>query len=207
MGFRNRCGLTLASVLFWSSLAIGQEKGAQITVLVNDSAGVKAEVLRQAEREAARLFEAAGIEISWVNCAESNECQRLLGPKEFVLHILPVGRTGSDFVFGMAFLGEDGRGQYSDVFFDRLKQAQGNVGLALLLGAVSTHELGHLLLGSNSHSGIGIMEPRWGPEGLRKVGMGIMLFTPEQARSMRSRIGAEVLTNLSGNQSWRRGVE
>jgi hypothetical protein len=207
MEFSRRWELALASVLLWGSVATAQDKSSGITVLVNDSAGVKPSVLKQAEREAGRLFEAAGIEIRWVNCAQTNECRRILGPEEFVLHIVPGGNTRSDLVFGEAFLGEDGRGQYSDVFFDRLKQAQGDVNLALLLGAVSAHELGHLLLGSNSHSAIGIMEPRWGQQGLRSVGMGRLLFTPEQARSMRNRISAgAVPVTLSGSQYWRTGV-
>lgn len=207
MEFSNRWGLALSSVLLLGSVASAQDS-LQITVLVNDSAGVDSSVLRNAEREAGRMFDAAGIEIQWVNCAETHECQRILGPKEFVLHIVPAGNTRSDFVFGEAFLGEDGHGQYTDVFFDRLRQTQGEVDLALLLGAVSAHELGHLLLGSNAHSNIGIMEPKWGAEGLRRVGMGMLLFTREQARLMKARIGAETETvraSSSRSQYWRAG--
>ena len=208
MGFNNRWGLALGSVLLWSSVATAQDRGSDIRVLVNDSAGLNPSVLRRAEREAGQLFEAAGIEIQWVNCAHTNECRRVLEPKEFVLHIVPGGKTQSDFVFGEAFLGEDGRGQYSDVFFDRLRQAQADVDLALLLGAVSAHELGHLLLGSNSHSGIGIMEPRWGPDGLRRVRMGMLSFTPEQARLMKARIHAEgASVHLGPFRSQRASVE
>jgi hypothetical protein len=188
MGFSGRWELAWASVLLWGSVATAQDCRTQITVLVNDSAGVEPSVLRQAEREAGRLFEAAGIEIQWMNCAQTNECGHVLGPKEFVLHIVPGGKTPSDAVFGEAFLGDDGRGQYSDVFFNRLRQAQEDVNLALLLGAVSAHELGHLLLGSNSHSGIGIMEPRWQKDSVEKIGKGILLFTREQGELMRKRL-------------------
>jgi hypothetical protein len=206
MRFSNRWGLVLSSVLLWSSIASAQDTSSQITVLVHDSASVDPSVLRQAEREAARLFEAAGIEIQWVNCAETDECRHILGPKEFMLHIVPMGNTRSDFVFGEAFLGEDGRGQYSDVFFDRFRQMEGNVDLALLLGAVSAHELGHLLLGSHAHSQVGIMEPRWKTDSMRRIGMGTLMFTPEQARRMKTRISAETVhANLSRSQSWRTG--
>ena len=198
MGFSSGWGSVLASVLLWSGVATAQDCGSQITVLVNDSAGVEPSVLKQAEREAGRLFEAAGIEIQWVNCAQTNGCRRMLRPKEFVLHIVPGGHTRSDFVFGEAFLGEDGRGQYSDVFFERLRQAQADVDLALLLGAVSAHELGHLLLGSNSHSRIGIMEPRWQEDSVRKVGKGMLLFTQEQGELMRRRIQKEDLSVRGG---------
>src|SRR5258708_3743030 len=112
MRFSNRWGLVLLSVLLWSGVASAQDRSSQFTVLVNDSAGVAPSVLRQAEREAAGVFGAAGVEIQWVNCAETHDCRRILGPKELVLHIVPTGNTRSDFVFGEAFLGEDGRGQY-----------------------------------------------------------------------------------------------
>lgn len=191
MGFSRWWGLALASVLLCGSVATAQDCGPQITVLVNDSASVGPSILRQAEREAGRLFEAAGIEIQWVNCAQTNECGHVLGPKEFVLHIVPEGKTRSDTVFGEAFLGEDGRGQYSDVFFDRLRQAQEDVNLALLLGAVAAHELGHLLLGTNSHSRIGIMEPRWQQGSVEKIGKGMLLFTQAQGELMRKRLQRE----------------
>ena len=105
-----------------------------------------------------------------------------------MLHIVRDGRTSNDFVFGEAFLGEDGRGQYCDVFFDRLRQSQEDFDLALLLGAVSAHELGHLLLGSNSHSRTGIMEPRWKKESVGKIEKGMLQFTKEQGDLMRKRI-------------------
>ena len=56
--------------------------------------------------------------------------------------------------------------------------------LSRVLGHVMAHEIGHLLLGTNAHSTVGIMRPQWqGPE-LRSIGMGTFLFTPEQARTM-----------------------
>ena len=206
MGFGRRWGLALGSVLLWGSVATASDRGPKITVLVNDSVSVEPSVLRQAEREAGRLFEAAGIEIQWVNCAQTNDCRRILRPEEFVLHIVPGGKTRSDLVFGEAFLGEDGRGQYSDVFFDRLRQEQEDVDLALLLGAVSAHELGHLLLGSNSHSGIGIMEPRWQKDSVWKVGKGMLQFTQAQGELMRKRIQKEEDLSVRGgtiSKVWR----
>jgi hypothetical protein len=57
-----------------------------------------------------------------------------------------------------------------------------------LLGTVAAHELGHLLLGSHAHSSIGIMTPHWEPETLRRMNMGGLLFTREQASRMQERI-------------------
>jgi len=186
MGFRGNFLGIAGSVLLFVVGAAGQ---SSITVLVNDSAGVGRDVLEKAEMEASRLFEDAGIWIRWEHCNETDACRRRLLRDEFVLHIVPNGKTQSEFVFGEAFLGEDGRGQYSDVFFDRIQLAPENIDVARMLGVVAAHELGHLLLGSRAHSHIGIMEPIWGKSTIRRVGMGTLLFTPDQARLMRRRIG------------------
>lgn len=59
-------------------------------------------------------------------------------------------------------------------------------GARTILGCVIAHELGHLLLGPNSHSSQGIMQPRWGREQVRQLLTGTLLFTPEQARVLRA---------------------
>lgn len=166
---------------------------SHITVFVNDAVGVDHAVLKRAEAETARLFRPAGIAIEWRNCSETRDCRRPPRANEFVLHIVPQGKTYSDFVFGEAFLGPDGKGAYADVFFNRLRQASERPNIAQLLGAVSAHELGHLLLGSHSHALIGIMEPTWGPESLRRISMGSLSFTPEQQRAIRNRSQSEKL--------------
>jgi hypothetical protein len=195
VGFkRNLVWVRIAIVMLWVSVARAQMNDVpRIKVLVHDSVKLSPSLLRRAETDAGRMFRDAGIEIHWVNCSkpgETDNCHRVPRADEFVLHIVPDGKTGSDLVFGEAFLGEDGTGKYSDVFFNRIKEAiggpQGNV--ANLLGAVSAHELGHLLLGTRAHSLVGIMEPVWANESLRRIGMGTLVFTQEQAQLMKKRL-------------------
>jgi hypothetical protein len=50
------------------------------------------------------------------------------------------------------------------------------------------HEIGHLLLGTNAHSALGIMRPHWQGEELRRIGMGTLLFTPQQVRHIQARL-------------------
>ena len=99
---------------------------------------------------------------------------------------------------GLAFLGTDGRGRYSDVFYDRMEKMQRDSGAnpGRLLGTVAAHEIGHLLLGSNSHSAMGLMSAHWGEGELRRVGMGGLKFSAEQAGRMRVHI-----------DDWQRGEE
>jgi hypothetical protein len=177
-------------------MAVGREGngGQEIRVLVNNSAGVSVVILNQAKVEASRIFRAAGIEIDWVDCPrealEDDACRRVPGSNDFVLHIVAKGRTSSDLVFGLSFLGEDGAGKYSDIFYDRVEQAHRELGADVpkLVGTVAAHELGHLLLGLHAHSYAGIMAAVWREEALRNLGMGSLHFSGDQAARMRARI-------------------
>ena len=191
----------VGSVLLCGAAGWAQrDERPRITVFVNNSVGVDQAVLRDAENEAAALLGRGGIEVGWRDCSETSDCRRPPGWNEFVLHIVPKGTTGSDFVFGQAFLGPDGRGRYADVFFNRLRDAPGDLSIAQLLGAVSAHELGHLLLGSHSHSRAGIMQPIWRREALHRIAMGNLTFTPQQQRMMKDRLQNESLavTSIAG---------
>lgn len=207
MGFSFKCCvrlqlLVLLGALTWSIPVVARSRDGstvQITVVVNDSAGVSRPILHQGETEAGRILGAAGIRIQWVNCSGDigvvgEACRVVTGSGQFVLHIVPTG-TSTDSVFGMAFLATDGSGKYCDVFFDRVEEAHRTIGTdrSQLLGTVVAHELGHLLLGSHAHSQVGIMAPIWEEDRLRELGMGQLLFTREQASLMKAKAGREDL--------------
>jgi hypothetical protein len=201
-GFKGWVRLASIVLLFGNSAAAGtaHTDSSEIRVLVYNSAPASPTVLKGAEIEAARILRAAGIAVVWLNCsAHSNlmndSCRRGSASDEFVLHIVPDGKTANDFVFGLAFLDQEGTGKYSDVFLDRIEQAHRDFDLNMsrLLGAVAAHELGHLLLGSHAHSTTGIMTPRWEEDTLRSMNMGRLLFTHEQAARMQDRL--ETKTN------------
>lgn len=194
MGFDAKFIFVLLVVLLCGAMdRVAAQEGSHIRVIVHDSAGVPATVLRRGEEEAGRLLRTAEIEIEWVNCALSEspgECRRFPGANDFVLHIVPDGTTRTEMVFGESFLGEDGRGKYADVFFRRIEGIGGeHINISRVLGAVSAHELGHLLLGSHAHSAAGIMQPIWKQDTVQKIGMGTLLFTPQQCQLMRNRLG------------------
>lgn len=193
MGFRGKTSLVVvANVLLCGLTGWAQHhSSSRITVFVNDSVGVNRAILRHAETEASRLFRPAGIEIAWRTCAASGDCRRPPRSTEFILHIVRNGKTPSGLIFGEAFLGPDGWGKYADVFFDRIQHEDVDPGQ--LLGAVSAHELGHLFLGTNAHSLVGIMAPYWQAESLRQISMGNLTFTREQERLMNSRLSGERL--------------
>jgi len=168
-----------------------------VTVDVFNDAGVAMAVLKSAELEAERIFEAAHIQTRWQYCPRGQDkqetdpaCRALPAPNQLSLRIVPGSTKGNDDVFGVAFLGADGMGAYSDVFYGSVErlhsQAHSNVGR--VLGHVMAHEIGHLLIGSHAHSPWGIMSAKWHDQELQRLEMGRLLFTPEQEKSIYSRL-------------------
>jgi hypothetical protein len=179
-----------------SGLAQGAAR-REIAVHIYNDAQVAPATLTRAEQEASRIFVDAGLGVAWANCPCMEGAVLASGrdqgnqPAVLVLHIIDhaAGET-SKGDFGLAFLGAGGIGRYGDVFWERVRELQQNsdVNAAAVLGGVIAHEVGHLLLGSNAHAVGGIMLPRWQTAELHRIGMGTLLFLPEQAKKMRARL-------------------
>src|SRR5438067_624574 len=60
----------------------------------------------------------------------------------------------------------------------------------LVLAHVMAHEIGHVLLGLNSHSSMGIMRGYWQAEEVSALERGRLLFSSQQSRAMRERLQA-----------------
>ena len=74
---------------------------------------------------------------------------------------------------------------YYEYALRRAKSDDAEFEVQIILGCAIAHELGHLLLGTNSHSDKGIMQPRWEPNQVRQLMMGTLLFSTEQSKLMR----------------------
>ena len=57
--------------------------------------------------------------------------------------------------------------------------------LATLVGRVSAHEIGHLLLGTNAHAAHGLMQASWD---VKRIDRGDWDFTVEDAATIRRRL-------------------
>jgi hypothetical protein len=164
-----------------------------ITIQVYNYSQASPAVLNQAEREAGRILEQAGVRASWVECSvdpssvsPQGPCQKSPPPTETRLRILatPIQKHSPDSVFGFAV-----HPVLASVYYEyaklRARSDDAEFEVPTILGCVIAHELGHLLLGSNSHSSSGIMQPRWEPEQVRQLTTGKLLFTAEQSKVMR----------------------
>jgi hypothetical protein len=194
----------LAFLVLAISLSLAQDpptrmpSSPEITISVHDYADVRPELLAAAQAKARRIFRQAGVETVWLTCSpklektQPDSCS-LVDPTHLVLKILPHAfseqvRDRND-VLGNALLDEKGTGYYAYAFLDHIQILEQRLGFALL-GDVLAHEIGHLLLGSNSHSVSGIMSAHWNGTELRNISEGSMCFLPSQSRVLRDRLGS-----------------
>ena len=182
-------GTLLLGVAFHASAQTNADNTPQVVVSVYNDAGVSANALAEAEEKAARIFARAGVRITWTNCSD---CDRFEWPTSLSVRIVPRSPRSTQEIFGMAFLSAEGTGCYTDVFYERAEKLQSawNVNLSDTLGAVMAHEIGHLLLGSNSHTPAGIMRARWESQELNRMARGNLLFTESQSDQMRAKLSA-----------------
>jgi hypothetical protein len=189
----------LFSILFagsTSSAANGVE-ALPLSVSVYNDASVPEKSLIAAETEAAQIYRASGVDVTWVNCPQPGigvttypSCSALTRPGHLKLRIISHSLNLSTDIFGVAFLDSDGTGAYCDVFLDRIEALRDShrTSEARILGIVMAHEMGHLLLGSNSHYRFGLMRARWLEDEFGKPLAGALAFTSDQSKRMRAKL-------------------
>jgi hypothetical protein len=198
-------GLILYLRAFSAKAEDGRPPELVVSVAVHNNAGVSASTLAQAERMASEIFKQAGVDVVWANCdlpAEEGQIASSCHVTEFPRHLqLSIARRSKNLtesVLGVSFLAEDGSGCYSDVFLEPAEELHEKlrvINLGTLLGHVVAHEIGHLLLGTNSHSDTGIMRPHWDGRDLANASKGELHFTQAQRQTMRARVAASLCRN------------
>lgn len=193
--------LVLALVLLcpsiWSTVAAANS--LPVTVSTHNDAAIPSGILLQAEAEASRVFQHAGIEVRWLNCplpavgpVHPAQCEAADFPLHLQLRIAKHSLNLNEFTMGVSYLSADGIGCYADLFYDRAEHFHeiSGASLASILGHAIAHELGHLLLGTNSHSPAGIMRARWQPADLASASKGALLFSALESRAMKNKLNA-----------------
>jgi hypothetical protein len=187
--------LALPNSIIWSKVPDGAE--SQVTISVHNDARIPFAILLQAESEASRIFRQSGLEVRWLNCSLLSpvpenpvECATVDFPRHLQLRIAKHSLNLNEFTMGISYLSADGTGCYADLFYQRAGQIHetSHVNVATILGHAVAHEIGHLLLGTNSHAPTGLMRARWQPSDLASASKGTLLFSPLEAQEMRNKL-------------------
>ena len=162
-----------------------------LRVIVVNEAGVPSAVLEQAKAEAAAIFSRIAVQITWLeNGAQTSAAT---GTHPYVLNIVPktLSSTGEGAnAMGVAPAAEKPGARLAYAFYGAVEKVarEHDIDVAVLLGDVIAHELGHLLLPFPSHSAAGIMYGGWDAEQLRLVSRGVLRFSKAQATELRGRL-------------------
>lgn len=204
--------LQTTSSSLWAKPPASREAtaGARVTISVYNDAEVQADVLARAENVASQVFRHAGIEVHWLNCRipalseeASQACREAIFPEHLHLRIVRKSLGLKAEAMGISFQTDDGSGCYADLFFEPMEQLHQSDGtdLASLLGQVAAHEIGHLLLGANSHSMAGIMHAHWTAAELASAKVGGLVFLEKESRRMKAKLAAALQSRTGLKQA------
>jgi hypothetical protein len=166
----------------------------RISVLVYLYASASPRAMARAENYAGYVLGKAGVEAAWSDCGLSrvNEknatCEDDTGSPTLTLRIV------SEPVSFMPGVTEDSLGYsvgyIATIDYPKVRDlaGRGDADIDDILGCAIAHEIGHLLLGRNSHSAHGIMKSPWSPEDFQLARKRSLRFTPAQAERMHGQV-------------------
>jgi hypothetical protein len=162
-----------------------------LTVRVYQIAGLPSVLEHRALAEAETLLRAGRVDVRWQECTgvnASSACDVPPGPFELLL----VVREGARCQEVPARLGEavvvrGAGGVLATVHFSCVAWLAKTAGtdVAVLLGRVIAHELGHLLRRTSAHARHGLMRPNWTPDEVRRNRAADWAFTAGDVAAMR----------------------
>jgi hypothetical protein len=204
-------GLTVSLVL--TAAALGAPKSTQkgqavsdpqISIRIRDYAQANPLVLRHAEKSASEILQRAGVATRWIDCpvgsSGTGACSSPGSTLDFVVNLLPESMSDRlrlpGGVLGSAIEGSGKDfGFFASVFYDVAKDraAEHRVDFGEFLGNAIAHELGHLLLGTSSHSGRSLMSAFWSGNQFRLVAQGGLAFSAPEVKRIQASMNARTL--------------
>jgi hypothetical protein len=193
-----RNAITIALVLgFLATAASSVEAGrTRLDVRVYDSGMMPAADQTVALRAAAGVLAAAGIDVTWMRCAEdasvASACATPLGPTDLSVRFVRLPAAPSargQLQLGYSLVNMDAHdGKLATVYVDRVQwlATQAGADSEVLLGFATAHEIGHLLLGTNAHGRSGLMRAVWSRTELQHADANDWLFSRGEASKMQA---------------------
>jgi hypothetical protein len=170
-----------------------------ISVQMVDRYGAPKGVVSAAQKDAARILAMAGVRLDW-------QQDPTPGGLSLKLVAQKVEIAGGD-PLGYAFLSPPFRCKCAQLVYPEIERTdqRWQAGVSTILGAAMAHEIGHLLLNSNTHGSDGIMIASFGHKQIVQASRGELQFTAEQAGGIRSQVAEQCCSGtgvvLSANRS------
>ena len=186
--------------------ASGTERDPQITVRISNRVHMPADSLAQIEQVATQILRKAGVQAVWLDCSimvatdqRQPDCDRPVGPTDFTLifveEIPSLSPRVSQTTLGFALVPDDGSpGDRAFISNHRAQDATEwlNASPETILGLAAAHEIGHLLMGSSTHSCTGLMRAQWDVKDLVRARQGGLRFTNDQVNQVNAGVVARM---------------
>ena len=169
-----------------------------LVVRLYDTVGVPPQELAAAQHAASAVLSGARIDIAWIACAapaRHDACDRTPKPSDLLLRIVQRSPDRASASLADAYVDSAHEtGALATVYLQRVHNLAlaGGADPGTLMGRAIAHEIGHLLFGTTSHSGAGLMRAVWSAAQLRRDHPGQWLFSRAEAARLRARLAARV---------------
>ena len=176
-----------------------QAVGLAATIFIRsyNNFGVPAPDLAVAREHAQAILQEAGVNVVWIDCWAGgrsepvdtvDRCQEPVG-SDIVLRLLKTKvNDRSRFVsMGFSLVGIPPAPFLATVYVDRAESVARGAGIdpRRVLGLAIAHEIGHVLLNSNSHAPSGLMRADWSRTELRRQDPAAWRFLETEAAQVR----------------------
>ena len=172
----------LQGVLVTSSVDAAGTNRTTLVVRTYEAFRVPASDWEAAVRGTAHILANAGIRIEWVHCSSYRAGESDSGPARCTLPYArnevgvrivarPTLSPADHILLGDSMLdGSLRSGTLATIYLDPVERLArvAHVTTDAVMARAMAHELGHLLLGTNTHSARGLMRPVWTPEELAR---------------------------------------
>jgi hypothetical protein len=197
------------SLLLPSVLALEIALAAQPTIRIRlfDYAKLPAGDLKSFENVASRILRWGGVASVWLDCPISGTpdpatgCSGFFAGTDFAVRLLPSSKIGEVHAMGTSLASAAG-GLYATMYFPTVKRAAQATAVPVptMLALATVHELGHLILGVDSHSHEGIMHPQWTAKEIGEMTSRSRLFNAAESRQMREKLMARAGSGECGGR-------
>jgi len=187
---RSSCVTACLVLAAWARL-VAQPACPSVMVMLQNEAGLRADLVARAAAEVVRLYSLIGVDIEWVTSVPENS-GRL---RSVCLVTRDSGEDSvSSHVLGVTYTRPGEPGRRAHVFVQRAQRAslQFSVPICDVLAVVIAHELGHMLMPDGSHSKSGVMSAELGADHFRLAAAGLLHFSPETAAVIRRGVSEEI---------------
>lgn len=179
----------------------------EVTISIFNDASVPAASLQKAEQVASAVFVRANLRLHWLNCgrtgeslAEEQNCSEASFPTHLHVRLIRGPLNTTESILGLSYIDNSGVGCQADISYRAVSNVaqESRVNISTVPGITLVHEIGHLLLGANSHSPEGIMRAHWSSGDVGAASKGQLLFMETQREQLKSRLDSRAQARLAG---------